>query len=86
MHNQNPPIVHRDLRPPNVVLLTLDYSAPVVAKVVDFGHALLELPPSGGELLTWQYLAPEILADFTIFYDHRLGFLYFFYFFFQCLL
>ena len=71
MHNHVPPIVHRDLRTPNIVIVTLDCNAPVVAKVCDFGHALVELPPSGGELLTWQHLAPEILADSRIFYDHR---------------
>ena len=63
------------------MIVTLDREAPVVAKLADFGHALLELPPSGGELLTWQHLAPEILSDFEMFYDHRFVFIFIFIFF-----
>ncbi len=39
LHSHTPPIVHRDLRSPNVFIMNFDENAPVVAKVADFGLA-----------------------------------------------
>ncbi len=52
LHRNSPPIVHRDVRSPNVFIVSSDYRDPVVAKLADFGLAIPVLPPSGGELLT----------------------------------
>jgi serine/threonine protein kinase len=56
-----PPIVHRDLRSPNIFLVSLDENAPVVAKVADFGLAAPSEGKLGRLLSTWQWVAPEIL-------------------------
>eukprot|EP00727_Mastigamoeba_balamuthi_P006865 m51a1_g28 putative protein kinase domain containing protein (2458) ;mRNA; r:113976-122755 len=39
MHSLRPPLLHRDLKSPNVLLAALDERAKVVAKVADFGLA-----------------------------------------------
>jgi serine/threonine protein kinase len=39
LHTQNPPIIHRDVRSPNILLASLDENANVVAKLADFGLA-----------------------------------------------
>ena len=96
MHELSPPLVHRDFRPPNILIVSRDPKAPIVAKIADFGyllslsssHALSfthypsrltiqNLPPSGGELRTWQWLAPEVLDTAQVFF-----FFFFFFFFF----
>jgi len=64
---QQPPVVHRDLKSPNILLMALDPSKPVCAVVSDFG-ASVPLLISGlkertgdrvVQLPTW--LAPEVL-------------------------
>ena len=47
MHTRNPPILHMDLKSPNILLASLSPSAPVVAKLADFGLSGC-LPTLGG--------------------------------------
>jgi serine/threonine protein kinase len=64
LHSIVPPIVHRDLRSPNVFLVNLlsfDENATVNAKVADFGLSRQASPKLGEILPTWQWLAPEII-------------------------
>ncbi|MDP2436726.1 MAG: protein kinase [archaeon] len=56
-----PPIVHRDLRSPNVFITSMDPRAIINAKVADFGLAQLVEHSVGGGLATFQWLAPEII-------------------------
>lgn len=63
LHQSSPPILHRDLRSPNIFLMTLvdEQADQVVAKVADFGLAQ-KLTSSNGitdRLETWQWMAPE---------------------------
>src|SRR5579875_1856026 len=39
LHSLNPPIIHCDLRSPNVLLMSLKYDDEIVSKVADFGLA-----------------------------------------------
>jgi serine/threonine protein kinase/GTPase SAR1 family protein len=67
-----PPIMHRDLRSPNVFVLSLDENADCVAKVADFGLASKVLTSLSEVLFTWQWLAPEIIeSDSNAQYDER---------------
>jgi serine/threonine protein kinase len=68
LHSFRPPIVHRDLKSPNVLLCSTDLGG-TVAKVSDFGTSLLLLNEALREesqatrtvsLPTW--LAPEVIA------------------------
>lgn len=69
LHGQMPPILHRDLKSPNVFVASSDPNAPVLAKVADFGLAsrlfiseLKEKSKSRAvETPTW--LAPEVLLE-----------------------
>lgn len=71
LHQVTPPIVHRDLRSPNIFLVSTDPDAPVCAKVADFGlsrhadHYLVET------LMTWPWLAPEAINIDNTKYDER---------------
>lgn len=58
---QSPPIVHRDLRSPNIFVTGLDDSLPVCAKVADFGLSMRVLSNFSDVLQTWQWLAPEVI-------------------------
>ena len=49
-----PPIIHRDLRSPNIFLMSNDPAAKVTAKVADFGLSRLVETKIGGVLGTWQ--------------------------------
>eukprot|EP01105_Mastigella_eilhardi_P017879 TRINITY_DN4121_c0_g1_i1.p1 TRINITY_DN4121_c0_g1~~TRINITY_DN4121_c0_g1_i1.p1 ORF type:complete len:1814 (+),score=437.08 TRINITY_DN4121_c0_g1_i1:50-5443(+) len=70
MHAFRPPVVHRDLRSPNVFIQSLDLSTPVRAKVADFGLSLRSGKISG-TLSTWQWLAPEIIDSENESYDEQ---------------
>jgi hypothetical protein len=69
LHSSVPPIFHADLRSPNVFLCSLNANDPVCAKVADFGMSLRVAGYTKKVLETWQWLAPEILADQI--YDER---------------
>ena len=72
MHSHNPPILHRDLRSPNVFLASRDaFDKGVVAKVADFGMAGVNHYQMGKFLKTWQWLAPEVLGVNVRGYDER---------------
>ncbi|KAH3758484.1 leucinerich repeat kinase [Pelomyxa schiedti] len=70
LHSLHPPVVHRDLRSPNIFVKTLDPSAPVRAKVADFGLSVTAAGKVSGNLATWQWLAPEVI-DSSNSYDER---------------
>ena len=60
LHGQNPPIAHRDLRSPNVLLCTLDpHEHDVCAKVADFGLSVAVTDRLHLSLSTWEWMAPE---------------------------
>lgn len=68
LHSVNPPVVHRDLKSPNILLASHDPEAVIVAKVTDFGLSVRDF---GGAVRdgadraitnpTW--LAPEVLLS-----------------------
>ncbi|KAF2071594.1 hypothetical protein CYY_007084 [Polysphondylium violaceum] len=62
LHSSTPPIIHRDLKSPNILLASLDESSATIAKVVDFGLSGLQhtITNRGVENPLW--LAPEILS------------------------
>ena len=66
-----PPIIHRDLRSPNIFLVSRDSNSKVNAKVADFGLSRLVERKIGGVLGTWQWLAPEVIDNDTSEYDER---------------
>ena len=60
LHSLKPPLAHRDLRSPNVLLSSLDYtSRDPVAKVADFGLTVASSSRLKESLGTWQWMAPE---------------------------
>eukprot|EP01104_Vermistella_antarctica_P020132 TRINITY_DN840_c0_g1_i1.p1 TRINITY_DN840_c0_g1~~TRINITY_DN840_c0_g1_i1.p1 ORF type:complete len:1486 (-),score=419.48 TRINITY_DN840_c0_g1_i1:95-4552(-) len=61
MHSFRPPVMHRDLRSPNVLLSSLDVSAPIVAKIADFGLARMSSTLLTRADLNPCWLAPEIM-------------------------
>lgn len=69
LHSRSPPILHRDLKTPNVFVASIEPGAPVMAKVADFGLAsrlfISELKERtknrAVETPTW--LAPEVLLE-----------------------
>ncbi len=74
LHAQSPPLAHRDLRSPNILLTTLNFdkskNANVsVAKVSDFGLAVSMTERMRDPLTAWQWMAPE--AQMGDDYDHR---------------
>ena len=68
LHGLSPPVAHRDLRSPNVFLVSLD-SRHVCAKVADFGLATSVATFACEALLTWQWMAPEAYEG--VCYDER---------------
>lgn len=61
LHGRTPPLIHRDLKTPNILLASLDPNAPVVAKITDFGTSLQLTSVSGREVDNPLWLAPEIM-------------------------
>eukprot|EP01125_Pyxidicula_operculata_P014269 TRINITY_DN4751_c0_g1_i2.p1 TRINITY_DN4751_c0_g1~~TRINITY_DN4751_c0_g1_i2.p1 ORF type:complete len:555 (+),score=110.84 TRINITY_DN4751_c0_g1_i2:249-1913(+) len=68
-HHHNPPLVHRDLRSPNIFISSMDFKSPVVAKVADFGLADYAMPTLSEMMPTWQWLAPEVINPLSKHYD-----------------
>ncbi|KAH3765766.1 leucinerich repeat kinase [Pelomyxa schiedti] len=68
LHSMQPPIIHRDLRSPNIFIVStsLEPSIPH-AKVADFGLSERAVSMKG-TLPTWQWLAPEVLSTEDIQY------------------
>jgi serine/threonine protein kinase len=60
LHSLNPPIVHCDLRTPNVFLCR-ERGGELRAKVADFGLARGVMVTTSALLGTWQSLAPEVI-------------------------
>uniref|UniRef100_A0A6B2KYU7 Protein kinase domain-containing protein n=1 Tax=Arcella intermedia TaxID=1963864 RepID=A0A6B2KYU7_9EUKA len=65
-----PPIVHRDLRSPNIFMVSDNPEDNVVCKVGDFGLAQQAAPHLSEVLDTWQWMAPETFRSENIRYDH----------------
>jgi serine/threonine protein kinase len=67
LHSQQPSIVHRDLRPPNVFLVSnvtstlemLVLRGDVIAKIGDFGMSQCASPCLFEPLQSWPWMAPE---------------------------
>ena len=52
LHTQKPPIIHRDVRSPNIFMASLSMTDSVLAKVGDFGLALKLAPTANARLGT----------------------------------
>jgi serine/threonine protein kinase len=63
LHSRPSPIIHKDLRSPNVCIVSLDPTAFVTAKILDFGLAEILCGTSRDRLCTWQWVAPEVLTS-----------------------
>ena len=48
LHTRDPPIIHRDLKSPNVLLSAVTSDASVVCKIADFGLSQVLLAPTAG--------------------------------------
>jgi serine/threonine protein kinase len=71
LHSLVPPIAHRDLRSPNVFILSRNANSSVVAKIGDLGLAVSSHNKLGRHLATWQWLAPEVINLTRAGYDIR---------------
>eukprot|EP01130_Rhizamoeba_saxonica_P014142 TRINITY_DN6135_c0_g3_i1.p1 TRINITY_DN6135_c0_g3~~TRINITY_DN6135_c0_g3_i1.p1 ORF type:complete len:832 (-),score=157.33 TRINITY_DN6135_c0_g3_i1:26-2230(-) len=69
LRKANPPIVHRDLRSPNIFINSLSLDDEVNAVIGDFGLSQYVAPSLNQVLPTWQWLAPEILDGYIANYD-----------------
>jgi len=67
LHSAKPPIIHRDLKSPNVLMAAISVNAPVVAKVADFGLSGAMQTVSIKSVANPIWLAPEIMigGEFT---------------------
>eukprot|EP01130_Rhizamoeba_saxonica_P017658 TRINITY_DN8605_c0_g1_i1.p1 TRINITY_DN8605_c0_g1~~TRINITY_DN8605_c0_g1_i1.p1 ORF type:complete len:876 (+),score=171.86 TRINITY_DN8605_c0_g1_i1:240-2867(+) len=62
LHNMlSSPIMHRDIRPTNIFVNSLDENDPVVCKIGDLGISHFATPFISQNLKTWQWSAPEVL-------------------------
>lgn len=57
-----PPIVHRDLRSPNIFVCSTDPNTSVHLKIADFGIAAKTYSYLTEVLMTWQWLPPEAIC------------------------
>jgi serine/threonine protein kinase len=71
LHSASPPLLHRDLKSPNVLLSSHEWNAPVVAKIADFGltgRAFTEFKAvvaSERDVENPTWLAPEVMRSET---------------------
>jgi len=65
--HSNLPIIHRDLKSPNVLMASYNFDDPVVCKVTDFGLAGVKLTIATERVANPRWLAPEIMRgdEFT---------------------
>jgi serine/threonine-protein kinase CTR1 len=64
MHGLRPPIIHRDLKTPNVLMSDAIETAPVVCKVADFGTCQALASTTKGRIVSNPiWLAPEIMKQ-----------------------
>ena len=64
LHSHRPPVVHRDLKSPNIVLASFDPLSPTVCKVIDFGSSQMLTGTTTGRVVTNPvWLAPEIMEN-----------------------
>jgi hypothetical protein len=76
LHSRTPPVLHRDVRPPNVLLSYADDASlkaasargSVVAKLTDFGLAT-HLPAARDSLESWIWMAPETRGQLALYSD-----------------
>ena len=69
IHSQEIPIAHRDIKSPNILIMSYNYEDYVVAKLTDFGSAQYTVGPLVGRVVDNPiWLAPEVLEDRP--YDH----------------
>ena len=61
LHTFEPPVIHRDLRSPNIFVKTLDINAPACALVGDFGLSRLFASSMAGGAFNRNWLAPEVM-------------------------
>jgi TPR repeat protein/serine/threonine protein kinase/GTPase SAR1 family protein len=59
LHGQSPPLAHRDLRSPNIFMVSFNEQDPICAKVADLGLTLSVTERMREPLPTWQWMAPE---------------------------
>ena len=59
LHNQSPPILHRDLKSLNILL---DHAC--TAKLADFGWTRIKAKVMTSKIGTYQWMAPEVIAGF----------------------
>lgn len=59
LHNQNPPILHRDLKSLNILL-----DSACNAKLADFGWTRIKAKKMTSKIGTYQWMAPEVIAGF----------------------
>jgi serine/threonine protein kinase len=62
LHSLEPPVLHRDVRSPNVMLVSLNPQDRIVCKLGDFGSATQMSGRLTQALPTFQWMAPEVLA------------------------
>ena len=70
LHRLSPPIIHRDLRSPNIFVNSLDLSEEACIKIGDFGLSRLISSPLAGGDFNANWLAPEVMKGEK--YDHKL--------------
>eukprot|EP01103_Thecamoeba_quadrilineata_P007901 TRINITY_DN17723_c0_g1_i1.p1 TRINITY_DN17723_c0_g1~~TRINITY_DN17723_c0_g1_i1.p1 ORF type:complete len:1221 (-),score=174.69 TRINITY_DN17723_c0_g1_i1:174-3554(-) len=64
LHNCSPPVIHRDLKSPNILLASTQLSSSVIAKVSDFGVSQVLVSTTAGRAVNNPiWLAPEVMRN-----------------------
>ena len=61
LHSFEPPIIHRDLRSPNIFINSLDINSNVCARIGDFGLSRISNSNLAGGTFNRNWLAPEVM-------------------------